>query len=401
MDLTKRSDEGLSAYLWRLGSAKDAGLISQSWEELADIMNKNLFEDETDYIGESAYRKRYSYAKDMYDQVFSKIDMNEERGATYREIEKARKKLQTEKLEYNKWLREEARDEMIVDQISEAIAKLEPLNIPEYISPKSGDKSYLLAFGDAHYGVEFRINDLFGNAINSYAPEIFEARMRELLSKVVDIIDKEGITELNVWDLGDGVDGILRLTSQLMKLRWGIVDGTIRYADYLANWLNVLSGFVRVKFQMVKDSNHTQLRICGAPKNAFPEENMNKIMLTLIKLRLKDNPNISFVENPTGNCYGILSNWCVFGCHGEAKNISRAIDDFSRTYDVHIDYYICGHKHHGASEDVAVDRESIVIRSLIGVDPYAMSLNRTSNPGAALLCFDRINGLECEYKIKL
>ena len=64
-----------------------------------------------------------------------------------------------------------------------------------------------------------------------------------------------------------------------MKLRYGIIDSSIMYANYLANWLNDLTQYVHVNFQMVIDSNHNQLRICGAPKNAFVEENMSKVML--------------------------------------------------------------------------------------------------------------------------
>ena len=42
---------------------------------------------------------------------------------------------------------------------------------------------------------------------------------------------------LNVFSMGDFSDGILRV-SQLMKLRYGVVDGTIKYADFISNKLN-------------------------------------------------------------------------------------------------------------------------------------------------------------------
>ncbi len=170
-----------------------------------------------------------------------------------RELEKTRKKIQTEKLEYSKWLREDARAEMVTEKICNAVRELKTLDIPEYIPPIHDHKSYLLCLADAHYGIEFEIKDLFGNIINEYSPEIFETRMWNLLNKVVQIVNKEHITELNVWELGDGLQGILRLNSQLMKLRYGIIDSSILYANFLANWLNELSKYVRIKFQMVID----------------------------------------------------------------------------------------------------------------------------------------------------
>lgn len=265
---------------------KDKDIIG-SWNDVADVLNQLL----GTHYGESKFRKdkatfdrMLNANRDMF--VDSDKQLQDIRIAQ-RELEKTRKKIQTEKLEYSKWLREDARAEMVTEKICNAVRELKTLDIPEYIPPIHDHKSYLLCLADAHYGIEFEIKDLFGNIINEYSPEIFETRMWDLLNKVVQIVNKEHITELNVWELGDGLQGVLRLNSQLMKLRCGIIDSSILYANFLANWLNELSKYVRIKFQMVIDSNHNQLRICGAPKNAFVDENMSKSMLVLIKARLK------------------------------------------------------------------------------------------------------------------
>lgn len=342
------------------------------------------------------YKWKESQNKNKNDDEYLKeLDLKK------RELQKERNKLQTEKLEYNKWLREEARDEMILENITTAISKLQPLDIPEYIPPCFDNQAYLLSFGDAHYGVEFQLKDLFGNVINEYSPEIFEKRMWDLYNQVVYLINKEGINELHIWELGDGLQGILRLNSQLMKLRYGIIDSSILYANFLAEWLNALSEHVKIKFQMVIDSNHNQLRICNSPKNAFPEENMSKSMLTLIKERLKSNPNITIIENPTGMNYGMMTDWNILGIHGEVKNLSSAIDEFSRTYGVHLDYLVGAHCHHLSQKETGIRSEVLSVRSIIGVDPYALSLNKTSDAGASLFVFDRVKGKTCEYSLKL
>lgn len=92
--------------------------------------------------------------------------------------------------------------------------------------------------------------------------------MTILFNKVVDKIEDLGIKELSIIELGDGIDGVLRM-SQLMRLRYGVIESSIRYADYLANWLNELSKYVSIKFQMVYDSNHNQLRLLDGKKNTF------------------------------------------------------------------------------------------------------------------------------------
>lgn len=314
-------------------------------------------------------------------------------------IEKERKKLQTEKIEYNKWLREESRDELIWEKISNAIESLDPLPIPLTITSEHSKKEYALAFGDEHYSIEFEIKDLFGNIINSYSPEIFEERMWELLKYVLEIVDSENINILNVFSLGDFCDGVLR-ESQLMKLRYGVVDGTIRYADFICNWLTELSRYVRIKFQMT-DGNHTELRMLGQPKGTFTEDNMGKVVKEFIKVRMKDNPNFVYLDNPTGYIYAMIAGYNVLGIHGEVKSMSNAIKDFTSLYQVPIDYLIAGHCHHTRKESVGIDNEVINIPSIIGTDPYALSLRKANAPAAKLMVFERLRGLTCEYNLRL
>lgn len=317
------------------------------------------------------------------------------------ELQKERYKVQTEKLELNKWLREQARDEMILDEIKKSIHQIKEFDTPEYIEPIDCNNTYLFCFGDAHYGIEFEIKDLLGNILNTYSPEIFEERMWSLRDKLIKIIQKENIRELTIFELGDGIQGIIRLNSQLMKLRYGIIDSGILYANFLSNWLNELSKYVRINFQMVIDSNHNQIRICNAPKNAFPEENLSKVMLALIKERLRNNPNISIIDNETGMNYVRLSGYNILGIHGEVKNISETANQFSRSYQCNIDYIISAHIHHRKSEEIGKRSECLSVRSIIGTDPYGLSLNKTADAGASLFVFDQIDGLVCEHKFKL
>lgn len=317
------------------------------------------------------------------------------------QLKKERYKLQTEKLEFNRWLRENARDELIAENICQAIEKLTPFESPHPIPVKESRRGYLCCFGDCHYGIEFELKDLFGNIINSYSPEIFEKRMCDLLGQIVKIIETHNITELNIWDLGDNIQGILRLDSQLMKLRYGIIDSSIRYAEFISTWLDALSRFVRIKFQMVIDSNHNQIRICNAPKNSFSEENTSKVIQTFIKERLKNNPNVEIIENPTGMNYIEITGFNILGIHGETKNLPESLNKFSTTHKIQLDYIVGAHCHHFSNVETGRHSESLQIRSVIGVDPYGLSLNKTSDSGASLFVFEKNKGLVCDHRLIL
>lgn len=402
-NVERQQNESEEEYLWRLGEAKDSGLLDMTWEELTNIINKEFRKDETLYRKESSYRKRYADAKKFKTNVFEKLgsETSNDIDEKIRELQKAKIKLQTEKLEYSKWLRENARDELIIEKISDAVASLPSLEIPKYIAPQHSKKSHLLCIADAHYSIEFEIKDLFGNTINEYSPMIFEKRMWDLAAQVIEIVKEQGITELNIWELGDSCEGLLRLNSQLMKLRYGAIDSAIYYGDFLAHWLNELSKYVDINFQMVMDSNHNQLRLLNAPKNAFPEENLSKIIMLAIEKELLHNPNITIIKNPTGLNYGELSSYKVLGIHGEVKDLGKAIDDYSRVYKTNISYVVGAHIHHLAHKETAIDQEALSIRSIMGVNPYAMTLLTTANAGASLFEFEEGRGLVCDYRLKL
>ena len=397
-DLERKPNETNDQYFYRICSIKDR--LGFTWPQMADIFNNEFGCSK----GETSYRKDWAAFERIFNANADKIldddsYLEEIREAKY-ELEKERKKLQTEKLEYNRWLREEARDELIAEHICDAIRELPPLEIPNAKLSLQADRVGCLLIADSHYGVDLKITGLYGEIINEYSPEIFEERMWNLLYQVIDICKKEGFTSLNIYDLGDEVDGILRV-SQLFKLRYGVIESTVRYGRFITEWLNELSKHIRIRYQMVKDSNHCQLRLLNQPKNTFKDENMSYIITEKIMDRLENNPNFEFIQNPTGYIFDNIVGYNILGIHGEGKGLEKAINDFSRTYRVNISFLIGGHKHHQNSSNIGIESDVISAPSIIGIDDYALSLHKTSDPGATLFILERGKGKVIEYNIKL
>ena len=403
-DILKRlPEENEDQYIWKIGQAKDCGLIDSTWEEFTPRLNTELGIEETEWRGSSAFRKAYRWMQRAYDNVFRQNGFigthGDELDSKIRTLEKEKIKVQTEKLELSRWKREEARDELICEKICSAIRESSYIIEPKPVIVDKANKSAILAFGDEHYGTEFTIYGLYGEIINSYSPEIFEQRMWDLFYQTVDIIKKENITVLNVFALGDFTDGVLRC-SQLMKLRYGVVESTVKYANFISNWLNELTKYVKVKYQMVY-GNHSELRMLGQPKGTFKEENTGMFVREMIKTYLEGNPNFEMIMNPTGLIFDNIEGSNVLGIHGEVKNMESAIKDFSNTYNTNIHILLGGHMHHYKGENVGVNKDVINVPSIIGIDDYSMYLNKTSNPGAVLFFIEENKGVSLEYKIKL
>ena len=390
-------NETQDQYFYRICKMKDS--LGFTWPQMAEIFNKEFGCNK----GDTAYRKKWAAFQDVFnanvDKLVGENNYIDDIKAEMRNLEKERKKLQTEKIEYNRWLREEARDELICEKIISAVNDLEPLTVPEAIKKDGVSKSAILAFGDEHYGTEFKIYGLHGEIINQYSPEVFEQRMWDLFYRVVNIVEKENIKTLHVFSLGDFADGVLRV-SQLMKLKYGVVESSVKYANFISNWLNELSKYVSIEYQMVF-GNHTELRMLGQPKGTFKDDNTGLFVKEIIRTRLEDNPNFKMISNPTGLIFSNIEGFNVLAIHGEVKNMEKAIKDFSNTYNTNIQVLIGGHMHHYKAETVGVGKEVINVPSIVGIDDYSVYLNKTSNPGASMFMIEEGNGVVVEYKIKL
>lgn len=389
--------ENQEQYIFRICEMKESN--GMTWQNVADIINDSLGQN----YGSSCYRKKYQQfqhgLKACEKQIFSDDEYLKNIRAERRELEKERNKLRTEKIEYNKWLREEARDEMIRDAIINEIRNGYQFDAPTRVFYDAGKRAACLCIADAHYGTEFKILGLHGEVLNEYSPEIFKQRMEDLYNQVVNIIEKEHIDVLHIYSLGDELDGILRV-GQLMKLRYGVVESAVRYANYISTWLNALSDHVYVKFQTTY-GNHTELRMLGEKKGTFKNDNTALFIKEMIKTKLENNYNFEMIENPTGLIFDNINGFNILGIHGECKNLGNAIKDFSNTYNTKIDVLIGGHMHHMQEETVGINRDVISVPSIIGIDDFSMKLNKTSNPGATLFFIEEGHGVVHEYKIKL
>lgn len=397
-----KKNENKDQYVYRLAQ-KYIESGEMTWDDLANIINEGLGLDEESYLSASTFRKPYQNAVRYYKNVFSKIEENNSDNDLVRlkqEIKEERQKLNTEKIEYNKWIREKARDDLIAEKIEDSIKSLEPLEKHDVIiNDHNHNKEYVLVFGDEHYNSYFQIKGLNGEILNEYSPEICEERMWKLLDDVVEICIKEGVTTLNVFNMGDFTDGLLRV-SQIRKLRYGNIEGTIKFSNFLCEWLNKLTNYVNVKYSQV-NGNHDELRMLGQPKGTFKEDNMGLVVAEFVKVRMKDNPNFEFIENPTGLIFNNFFGFNVLGIHGEVKNMEEALKDFSKLYHVNIDFLLAGHLHHNKNEEVGYNCEVINVGSVIGIDPYSISLNKSSSASAKMFVFVEDEGKKIEYTFKL
>lgn len=391
------SGETENGYIYRICSNKEA---IGTWYDVADILNAELGRE----WNESAYRKKYqsgkAFLEEKEDELFESESYIEKMRKEREELQRERIKLQTEKLEYNKWLREHARDELFEEKIVNSIYEvLGTVPSPKAIPSEKSERCAVLALADQHYAKQFTIKNFKGEIINEYSPEIFEERMNRLLGDVIEYCDKEDIKYLKVFTLGDCLDGLLR-NSQIWSLRYSVTDAAIKYADYMAKWFMELSNHVGVEVHSAL-GNHTELRLLDGRKGEHLSDNMEKVVNRIIQVYNKDNPNFELIENESGYIFTEAAGFNLMGIHGEVSDPAKAISEFSDLYDTKIEWLIYGHLHHASFKNCGVRRGIIGVGSIMGSDDFSMKIRRSADASASLIIFEKGKGKVDEHTFVL
>lgn len=403
MDLLKRENENAYEYHRRLIYGK---LVDKTID--ADYAELSPYVYGKDYAPDVARRMMYGsrdtlelldeYAEDILgkdeDDYISTIRESQ------REVKKERVKLQTEKAEYNKWIREDAREELFIEKIIDAMKECTPPPVrPVVVKQEETPREGVLCFADCHFGAEFKVFGLNNEVLNEYSPEIFYSRMDELLSETVKRANENGLSKIKVLFLGDALDGFLR-HSQLMTLRYGVVDSAIYYGKYMAKWLYELSQKFEVEYHQVC-GNHGELRLLDGRKNEHLNDNIEKVTLEIIRAYNINNPNLRIIENKSGNIFTNVCGYSILGVHGEFKDSKSAIKDYMNVYNENIDYLICGHKHHSSLVNCGYQKYAIGIGSIVGSDDYSIRILKTAEASANFLVFEEGKGRTVDYSIPL
>lgn len=388
--MERKVGESYISFLKRVVEMKSAKMIS--YREMGEALV-----DENRWSADN-WRKFYYCIKPILDKIDDDVDIDkiDELNLLKEQIIKERKKIQTVNLEYNANTRAEARTELFNEMVIEAIDRLKPLKQIK-LNPieKTIERQGLLVISDEHYGKEFVLQGFDGQIINEYSPDIFKQRIWDIMNQMKH--DYIKYDKLTIFDLGDNIEGILRM-SGLQKLKVGVIDSAMEYADIISQWLIEMAETLNCQIEYnITGGNHDLLRLLTNKKD-FDEENIAKVIHKFISLRLRNEKNITvmpYTDIIHKDFYGVK----VVGYHGESKNLKEDIEFFENYYTVDIDIVITGHLHRNSQETIGFgtkgDREIIRVPSIVGVDTFSKSIRRGSRAGAKFFVFSN-KGKELE-----
>ena len=370
---------------------EDRVISYQDWaEKVLGSDYRDVFSDE--YIRRSAkvFSIFLKHLEDMGD-----VEAEGEMQDMLEQLKAERIKIQTANLEYNAIQRAEARNDLFNEQIIKAIERLEPIKgtRPKLdVEPCDKHRTALLAISDLHAGSTFTVKGIYNEIVNEYSYDIMCARLWSIIDKIEadDIV----FDDLTLAICGDLVEGILR-ESSLTKLREPVTDTVIRLAEFLSEWIYQLSIRLEKKVNVViVGGNHDTVRSLTS-RPMFEGENLTKIVVEFIKLRLQDLNWITvddYQDVAIKNIQGVN----VMFQHGEDKDLKTTMDYFSNLYNIDVDEIVAGHLHRGESKTVGItelgDRQLTRVGSIVGTDSYAKQIRASARPSCYIALYEEDNG---------
>jgi hypothetical protein len=398
--LKKRPDENEYQYIWRLGQAKDSGVLDKDWPSLADVINGECHPD--DPRQESAFRKPYQSALLYYNNVFSKMNSDDDYSKQLQvqkdELYILKKQYFDQRREYNKLLDAEARWNHLTDILLESANSLnreKPLIICKD-NHITGDKEAVLNLCDWHYGMTTE------NIFNTYNTQICRDRIQMLVNKVIPYLKLHQIKTLHILLLGDGGAGAIHCGVRVASEE-ETCDQIMRVSELYAEVISRLAD--EVEFVRVHSTYGNHLRTIQNKHDSIHSDNMEKLIPWWLKQRLARRDDIEIVESEYFEFIRLnVLGYHVVASHGDldtVKNFGSTVNNiFTQRYGEVIHYAIMADKHHLEEFD-QFGIETILCPSLCGVEEYANTHRLYSKPGQLLMIFSEEEGRECTYNIRL
>lgn len=351
-NLRKRPDESELAFIYRLGTLKDDGVIDMTWGELASVLNKQLRDPDEEW-SESAYRKKYSLIRDAYEQIFSNYkndDYLNELVLQKQEIQKEKRKLYDERLDLNRRLREEARLETTIDRIDHTLSDISArffsdntYDLPQIIS----NRKMIVCLSDMHIGADYC------NADGKYNTEIAKERLQQYLAEIKDIQGRYGCSDCVVAILGDCISGSIHRTISITN-KEDVVEQVKTASMLISEFIDVLSHWFENITVYSVGGNHS--RIEKKAEDALLSERLDNLIPWFVEKMMSGKDNVDVVSHTFDDTLGIFNvgDKVYFIQHGDYSSITDAAIGKLVLWAKQTPYCILtGHMHYSAMTDVS------------------------------------------------
>ena len=401
--LKKLPDENEGQYIWRVGQAKDAGLIEDTWEELSPRLNTELGIEETEWRGESAWRKRYRVMQQAWDDVFSKSELGNEQIQDLveqrRALEKEKIKTRDERLDYQKTVREEARKESLVELVRRVfVDTVVPFDYnPGYAFSGVSNDEMVICLSDLHVGI------VCDNYWNKFDTNILVSRLHKYLDEIRQIQQTHMCKKCYVILGGDNISGLIHTNLRLQNNE-NVITQLKLASEYIGNFINELvnmQAFEEIEVRSVA-GNHS--RLSQNKEDHLKGEELDELIPFYLSLMFAHSDVVKiYDESPidsTINSFVTSGGKLFYIVHGDKDSVAKVVSDLTLMVGRKPDGIIMGHRHHNAF-DTEHNVKIVQCGCAVGTDIYCVDKRISGEPEQCVFITNSDRAVRCLYDIGL
>lgn len=398
MDFQKKLNESEEQFIWRIGQAKDNCLTDLSWDEIADIVNRQFREDESEYRTAAAYRKPYQQAKRFYESGVFNVGEDArvtEMQETLHEIRKEKQRLSDERTAINRIARSDGRFDENLEILAKMIRENGRTTFPEihYAIEQSGNDLFI-GLSDLHLGSDTKNN--FG----CYNSAVAEARLTEYLRRIIEIQKVHKAQDAYVGLMGDMINGEIHVTTQLEN-RENVTEQVQKAAELISAFVYELSKHFRNVYVNSVAGNHSRT---GLKDQVLRGNRLDNLIPWYMKAKLEHLSNVYFCDelnhDTTIGCFVIRGHRYLI-VHGDYDGFNESgVSKLVMMLGYKPTAIMYGHMHRCSYDDISGVK---IIRSgsFNGVsDDYLVSRRITGKP-QQMVCVLNDTGVSSCYPVEL
>lgn len=371
-----------------------------SWDEIANIINKEFRTDESEYRSEAAYRKPYQQAKRYFEANVFKTYKDEdsyfkELQFQKQELEKEKVKTRDERNELRRVIREEARKESYKEQVLRSISEYQcnPLSYDEnkrFTGILKTDNDLIISCTDIHAGIEI------DNYFNKFNEDVLRERFNQYLDKILEVQLRHGSENAFVI-LSELVSGIIHNELRIENNQ-NLIEQFLSVTNYISQFLSELSYHFNTVNVYICPGNHS--RISPKKEESLKGENIDHLAIPFLEAKLQNFKNIIFNTNKIEESIAMFNvrNNAVMASHGDKDAPSNVVQKFTLLFGIRPALVYLGHRHQNGLTTV-YDCKVIESGCMSGVDNYALDMRLKGKPSQTISVITD-DGLDCLYDVK-
>lgn len=396
IDLKRKNGENEEQFIWRLGQAKDSGLLNMDWNELAGVINREFRADESEYRTEAAYRKSYSQAKRFFGAgVFDCGEKHSDELLNQkRELERLKIQLRDERSAWQKQNYIQARVEAKLDLLEKELLLQGRVNFnPHDQVNVSSDNDMLIILSDFHIGQTF--NSFWGE----YNTDIAKKRLAQLLGEVIAIQKTHNSEKCYVSLQGDLLSGNIHKTIQVTN-RENVIEQIKIASELISSFCYELSKYFNTVFMSSVSGNHSRI---DKKEEALHDERLDDLIAWGVELSLKHIENFHVLNRKLDNGIADMNirGKTYIAVHGDYDRYDKSGVANLCTYLGFVPYAVLfGHLHTCAFDE---NNGVKMIRggSLAGSGDNHTIERRLSGRPSQMVCICNSKGVLCCYPVEL